>query len=338
MKPTIIIENEVYRKVMHWINKSHYEVSGLGLVKVEKDGVLRVTSAILLPQKNGATHTDIEPEDVNKALFQLRHEDGELKWWWHSHVQMGVFWSGTDHDTIKKIGEGGWVAATVFNQKNEIKSCYYGAHGQQTPWGTEALMLDDLDTKLSPLAIDDTTAWDQEYETNVTNSFQWTEADSYLTPQTMAAAKRLGISNVFDSTQRPPAEKPPGMSRKMHKRWQKKHAEWLSLGQANSFDMRTVPAIDAHGLDDYGFDQEERAVFAKEGWTLQDMDDLIEDFTPTELIRLARLSIKPSEVRYLLVQYNYSTEDIMGLAEQSESFGKNLFEGIENFGGPTHDA
>ena len=102
MEAKVIIENEVFRKIMHWVDKSDYEVSGLGTLTCDENGVFRVKSAMLLPQKNGTTHTDIEAEDVGKLMYALKDQAGELRFWWHSHVNMGVFWSGTDINSNRR--------------------------------------------------------------------------------------------------------------------------------------------------------------------------------------------------------------------------------------------
>lgn len=172
MKPTIVIENEVFRKVMHWVHKSNMEVSGLGKVKLEDGGIIRVVDVMLLPQRVGSTHTDIETDDLNRAMYLLRETEGELKWWWHSHVDMGVFWSGTDMDTIKKLGAGGWFANSVFNKKREIRSATWVQQVQQVglPWGgttASSIFQDELETRVVDYRDPKADEWDAEYERNV---------------------------------------------------------------------------------------------------------------------------------------------------------------------------
>lgn len=323
MKPTIMIEDDVYKKIMHWVNKSQYEVSGLGTVKVEEGGILRVVSAMLLPQKNGSAHTDIEAEDVNKALFQLRESEGELRWWWHSHVQMNVFWSGTDHDTIKKIGEGGWMAATVFNQKKEVKSCYYSRDGMQTPWGFAPLMIDDLETKLSGVDDPRVAVWDEEYEKNVTigrvtsiyGNTEW--------------GKRNGAALVtYDAKEAPPLERPKGMPKKVFKEWNSEHVKYVAGIRAVRTEIDQAMDTDGvQGIDEYGFTIDERALLAREGWTLDDVDRLLQaDLSPSEMLRIAALGVAPSEIQYMMQTQNYVATDIIELLMQSESFGDNLFD------------
>lgn len=123
------IDEVVYQKIMHWVNKAgNYEVSGLGNVVYDKETkCLRVTEAWLLEQENTGSTTDIEDNAVGKLMFEHHKSgiEGDLRFWWHSHAGMSVFWSGTDKDTIKELGEGGWFLSTVFNNKAEMKSCVY---------------------------------------------------------------------------------------------------------------------------------------------------------------------------------------------------------------------
>lgn len=164
--PKVIIDDLVYQKIMYFVDKSDIEVSGLGKIVFDKDGNIRVVDAMLLPQKNTATTTDILPEDVGKAMFLMKDTEGELKFWWHSHVNMGVFWSGTDHDTIVKLASGGWFVSTVFNKKRQMKTCIAMSqpfHG----------IIDDVDTSVSR-TLDNSLIkeWDKEYEEKVTNNIQ----------------------------------------------------------------------------------------------------------------------------------------------------------------------
>lgn len=157
----IVIENLVFQKIMHWVNKSNYEVSGMGLI-TRHDNILVVTEAMLLPQTNGRAHTDIEPEDVGKLEFQLKDMPGQMKFWWHSHVDMSVFWSHQDRETQKDLAAGGWFLSTVFNKKREMRS----AICMQKPI---PLFIDDIKTEvIQYLDKELTDEWDASYDLNVT--------------------------------------------------------------------------------------------------------------------------------------------------------------------------
>lgn len=157
----LVIDDMVYQKVMYWVRKSKVEVSGLGKVVVE-DNTVRVIDAMLLPQTNTASSTDIDAEGIAKAMFELKDTPGELKWWWHSHATMGVFWSGTDRDTIKELSGPGWFAATVFNHKAEMKSAFALASPIKA-------IADDIPTIIGARMIDKDIVdlWDLEYDENI---------------------------------------------------------------------------------------------------------------------------------------------------------------------------
>lgn len=160
----IEIEEDVYNKVMHWVHKAGTEeVSGLGkVIYDEENACFRVIDAILLKQENTAGTTDIDAAAVTQAMFELKDTPGSLNWWWHSHVKMAVFWSGTDLGTIETLGKGGWFVSTVFNQHNEMRSCYY----QTKP---HAVFADNLETEVLRYCDDEDVAdWDKEFDEKVT--------------------------------------------------------------------------------------------------------------------------------------------------------------------------
>ncbi len=140
----VLIDFKVYQKIMHWVNKAQGEVSGLGKVIIDK-GDYRVVDAILVEQQNTGASTELEPASVAKAMYEMRETPGHLNFWWHSHVNMAVFWSGTDIDTIREIGQHGFVVATVFNKKNETRSALYVKAGEIIP----EIFLDNLKTEMS---------------------------------------------------------------------------------------------------------------------------------------------------------------------------------------------
>lgn len=144
---------------MYWVKKSPIEISGLGKV-VMRNGHFHVISAYLLDQENSGSTTDICPNAVAKLMYESREEEGHLNFWWHSHVNMGCFWSGTDTETIRQFGEQGWCLATVFNKKEDCRSAYYQKGDDFMP----EIFVDDMDTTskeaVNPLEIE----WETEYK------------------------------------------------------------------------------------------------------------------------------------------------------------------------------
>jgi hypothetical protein len=289
LKPKIIIEKEVYQKIMHWVNKSEYEVSGFGTVQVEKDGVVRVTSAMLLPQKNGATHTDIEADAICKALFELRDAPGELKWWWHSHVKMGVFWSGTDHQAMRDFAstDDSWMVCTVFNQLNQRKSAYYAPASISTPWGYSHLFLDDLETQVNDLIDQEKVKqWDEEYAKNVQNN--------------RPVASRFWDAQAQDWVEINQA----GNEKKLSKRERKKIKKQEEAQEQSIFDE--------FGLDELGFDREERALLAQARWAKPQIEDMLDrDFTGLQILMIAEAGFDYVDIIGLLDENQYTNLDVM---------------------------
>ena len=161
--PSIEIDKEVYDKVMYWVNRSDDEVSGFGKIKFV-DGVFRVTSAILLEQTNDSTETDINGEALAKAMYKLKDEEGHFNWWFHSHPTFEVFWSSTDRDTIGMLGNNGWIVASVFNQKEEVRSAFYQkGNGFYPP-----MFIDEIPTSQVHMYKDSLMdSWEKEFNDNV---------------------------------------------------------------------------------------------------------------------------------------------------------------------------
>jgi len=122
----IIIGREAYDKIFYYVHKAKHEISGFGDVEIIK-GVPTVTNIFLIEQENGAVETEMKAEAISKALYHHTISEtmnGEMKFWWHSHVDMKVFWSGTDMDTINQLTQNGWWIHGVFNKKNEHRLSY----------------------------------------------------------------------------------------------------------------------------------------------------------------------------------------------------------------------
>jgi hypothetical protein len=285
----VLIKRDVYRKIMYWVNKSKFEVSGLGILSLDaKTNTFTVEDAILLKQENSFTHTDIEPEHVAKAMFELRNAPGMLNFWWHSHVDMDVFWSSTDKDTIEKIGAGGWFLSTVFNKKHERRSALYVVNGQKTPFGTAPLFLDEIPTEIEKEFCPYLEVWDKEYEEKVINlpekvTSSFPEYHSRFGMHgTLSSYEGYGKhrSDVFKNL---PLERPEGMSKRQWKRLKKRHNKSV-------IDMQPVSEAEVQGeeetpltpseqaiADDYGFTPEQWQFLGSVGASIKDIDELCQD-------------------------------------------------------------
>ena len=163
-KPVFYIDDSAWKKMMYWTHKAPGEISGLGLLQPFK-GTWRVTDVFLLEQENTGGSTDIDPKAVTKLMHELRDEKGHLNFWWHSHVEMGTFWSDTDKGTMEMLGRHGWFFSTVVNKKRERRTAFYGGKiiGGETP-----LFIDEITTKTLETADPALRQqWDEQYDTKV---------------------------------------------------------------------------------------------------------------------------------------------------------------------------
>lgn len=182
---------EVYQKIMHWVKKSPHEISGFGNVTYDKKTkVFTVVDVFLINQINSAAQTETDDVDLGKLLFQQdkAYGEGACKLWWHSHANMNTFWSGTDIDTINKYGGNGYIIATVFNKKEEMRSavCF---KANSPMFGPSVSFIDDVDTfYLHP------ESWDTEYDSKITEyAKKVTEAKAHNNDQL-----ELGTEKVWD--------------------------------------------------------------------------------------------------------------------------------------------
>lgn len=152
---------EVHAQIMYYVNKSNIEISGLGRIQKASNGDMVVSKIYLLDQKNTATTTDLDKNAVADLQFASREDKGDLNFWWHSHVNMAAFWSGTDMATIKEFGAKGYLLATVFNKKGEYQTAYFQGSNGFLP----ELFMDKLETSFAYLPMEEEIkTWEAQYE------------------------------------------------------------------------------------------------------------------------------------------------------------------------------
>lgn len=185
----IILPYEIERKIWHWVHKADFEVSGFGKVLWDSDlqGFI-VQSVCLLKQEGGAAHTDIDPEALSKAQFELRSEPGQLGFWWHSHVNMAVFMSPQDKETLNEMGRNGWCVAVVYNKKGERKTAI--SYIYETAFAPEERRLayqEDIGIIYSQPSLQEVAGWDQQFEDKVTRK------DYGYSPTIVGGERKNGI-------------------------------------------------------------------------------------------------------------------------------------------------
>ena len=144
MTPKILLPINLKNKIQFIVDNCTMEVSGLGTVIFDhEENAYRVTDVMLIDQEVGAAHTDLDDAAVATACYEMRESEGELAFWWHSHVNMPTFWSTTDHDTMNAIGKNGLCVAVVFNKKEEMRGAIV-----MCPEGFPQVKLDNVDIEI----------------------------------------------------------------------------------------------------------------------------------------------------------------------------------------------
>ncbi len=149
----IRIGRQAYDQIMYYVHKAKVEISGFGNVRII-NGIPTVTDIYLPKQENTSVETDMDADAVAMALYEHTvaqvegRVEGELKFWWHSHVNMDTFWSGTDTDAMKTLTEHGWFIHGVFNKLGKERLAYTS----HEPFG---IFMDDIDFEIDESLVSD---------------------------------------------------------------------------------------------------------------------------------------------------------------------------------------
>jgi hypothetical protein len=115
-------------KLWLWTDMARGEVSALGMVEEIRDsqtGViasLRVTDVYLIKQVSTDAETELDPKAVAELMLELEQagqDVSKLRFWWHSHGSLSVFWSDQDESCVADLANGEYLLALVVNKRRE---------------------------------------------------------------------------------------------------------------------------------------------------------------------------------------------------------------------------
>lgn len=177
---SLIIPRDVMDKINWWMHKTNKEVSGFGSLEFDEiTKTFKIKDAILLKQKVGSASAEIDSEALAKAMYEMREEPMGLKWHWHSHVNMGVFWSQDDRDLISSLGSRDWILATVFNYKEERRTAFMTT--SKVMGCDHDLFIDNIPTSVTNyIQAELYEEWDKEYADKVSDVIYGTGGHDYL--------------------------------------------------------------------------------------------------------------------------------------------------------------
>lgn len=124
-KHKLTLSNQARHDIADYIRHCDYEIGGFGYVRMDKDGDFYVDEVFLAKQCVTGSTVDFMDDGLEHAIAKAAADDrlDDLKFCWHSHVNMGAFWSGTDESMIEGMNNGmtPYIVSLVQNKKGEHK-------------------------------------------------------------------------------------------------------------------------------------------------------------------------------------------------------------------------
>ena len=194
----VTINRKPYDKIMWWVNRCSQEVGGIGKVVNDPERGLIVTDAFLSKQTVSSADVELTAEQLTDTMVEHfgKGEPGELLFWWHSHVNMDVRWSGTDLDTFYRHGRDGMLLGIVFNKKGEKTTALFLGGDKHRP----PVFLDNLPLTVEQTIPLDNEEMEKEFIEKVTMR---TYSSNYPYGKKVNEATQLGLNSYYDDDGKP---------------------------------------------------------------------------------------------------------------------------------------
>lgn len=125
-KMKVVIPFEMYQKLIAYVDVCDTEITGFFDVEyVKEKNIFLVTKVYdLLEQEAGGADVQMDEESVSAFNLELIKQGVEQlpRGWWHSHVNMDAFLSGTDEATLEYLENDSFIVALVANKKHIMKA------------------------------------------------------------------------------------------------------------------------------------------------------------------------------------------------------------------------
>ena len=122
----IVIPFEMYQKLIAYVDVCDTEITGFFDVEYKKEENLFLITKVydLFDQEAGGADVQMDEEAVSAFNLALIKQGAEQlpRGWWHSHVKMDAFLSGTDEATLEYLENDSFIIALVANKKHIMKA------------------------------------------------------------------------------------------------------------------------------------------------------------------------------------------------------------------------
>jgi len=122
----IFMSKLAWEKLKAYVDSVDIEISGQAKSSIDKaKKIITVQDLMIYDQTCTGSTTDLDEGAMAKFMHELmKKKENPRNWniWWHSHVDMGVFWSSTDENNIQSHDEQKFLISIVTNKKREINA------------------------------------------------------------------------------------------------------------------------------------------------------------------------------------------------------------------------
>ena len=152
------LTNECARKMKYYVDATESEISGYGKSEF-RDGDIYITDVVIMKQRCTGASTNLaelgEGSQADFLMELIKRGENAIHWnvWWHSHANMGVFWSQTDNQNIaEQSNNGGYLVSLVTNKQGKYKTRFdiYPKDVSPLKMHTYFKAQDDIPTSILP--------------------------------------------------------------------------------------------------------------------------------------------------------------------------------------------
>ncbi len=119
----LTLSHQARMDIAHYVRHCDYEIGGFGYVTMNDAGNFYVDEIFLVEQDVSPAAVDFADAGLAYAIDKAATDNrlNDLKFCWHSHVNMGAFWSSTDDEMIANMNNGltPYLVSLVQNKKGE---------------------------------------------------------------------------------------------------------------------------------------------------------------------------------------------------------------------------
>lgn len=122
--PKVSIDLASWQAIMEYARQCDVEINGFGLVDYQPlSGVIRLSDVFITKQGASMHGVEIDDADLHRHMYALSKEGiapSRVKFQWHSHVNMPVYFSDIDTQNIDRWS-GDLLVSLVVNKRGEWK-------------------------------------------------------------------------------------------------------------------------------------------------------------------------------------------------------------------------